>query len=80
MLLILIIKLHFYNLQQELKQGLDTETKKVYVTHGGSFTDFAKPHDAGHFLVHQDCIAWVKNNICSEDINKFLEDKCQMDI
>jgi len=40
----------------------------------------AKAHNAGHFLLHQDCIPWVKNNICSEDIDKFLDDKSQRDI
>ena len=82
LLLIPIIKLRFNNIQiqQELKQALDTETKKVHFTYGGSFTNFAKAHNAGHFLLRQDCIAWVKNNICSEDIDRFLDDKSQMDI
>ena len=40
----------------------------------------AKAHNAGHFLLCQDCIVWVKNNICCEDIDKFLDDKTQMDI
>ena len=80
MLLIPIIKLHFNKIQQELKQALDTETKKVDFTYGGSFTNFAKPHNAGHFLLCQDCIARVKSNICLEDIDKFLGNKSQMDI
>jgi len=62
---------------KQLRHCISDNTKKDNFKWAESLTKFAKPEGAGHFLLCEDCTAWIKKSIEPSDLDMFLQDKEQ---